>query len=37
MKVCVIGLGSVGLPLAIQFARSGAKVTGLGIDQSKIV
>ena len=36
MKVCVIGLGSVDLPLAIQFARSGAKVTGLDIDQSKI-
>src|SRR5947207_12675673 len=29
-------LGYVGVPLAIQFARSGAKVTGLDIDQSKI-
>jgi UDP-N-acetyl-D-glucosamine dehydrogenase len=34
--VCVIGLGYVGLPLAIQFARSGAKVTGLDVDQNKV-
>ncbi|PYK70869.1 MAG: nucleotide sugar dehydrogenase [Verrucomicrobia bacterium] len=34
--MCVVGLGYVGLPLAIQFARSGAKVTGLDIDQSKV-
>ena len=27
MKICIIGLGYVGLPLAIQFARSGAVVT----------
>src|SRR6266704_4456532 len=36
MKVCIVGLGYVGLPLAIQFARSGAKVTGMDIDQSKV-
>src|SRR5881392_4080911 len=36
MKICIVGLGYVGLPLAIQFARSGAKVTGLDIDQSKV-
>src|SRR6267154_5922407 len=36
MTICVVGLGYVGLPLAIQFARSGAKVTGLDIDQSKV-
>ena len=36
MMICVVGLGYVGLPLAIQFARSSAKVTGLDIDQSKI-
>jgi UDP-N-acetyl-D-glucosamine dehydrogenase len=36
MKVAVIGLGYVGLPLALQFARSGAKVLGLDIDPAKI-
>ena len=36
MTICIVGLGYVGLPLAIQFARSGAKVTGLDIDQSKV-
>ena len=30
------GLAYIGLPLAIQFARSGATVIGLGIDQAKI-
>src|SRR5438552_1933127 len=36
MKVCIVGLGYVGLPLAIQFARSGAEVIGLDIDRSKV-
>ena len=36
MNVCVVGLGYVGLPLAIQFARSGATVLGLDIDQAKV-
>ena len=36
INICVIGLGYVGLPLAIQFARSGANVTGLDIDQTKV-
>ena len=36
MKICVIGLGYVGLPLAIQFARSGANVVGLDVDQDKV-
>src|SRR5450631_4416965 len=36
MKICVIGLGYVGLPLAIQFARSGATVVGLDVDQGKV-
>ena len=35
-KIGIIGLGYVGLPLAIQFAKSGAKVLGLDVDQSKI-
>jgi len=34
--VCVVGLGYVGLPLAIQFARSGAKVIGLDVDVAKV-
>src|SRR4030095_10418810 len=36
MKICIVGLGYVGLPLAIQFARSGAKVIGLDVDRSKV-
>src|SRR5436190_8511130 len=36
MKICIVGLGYVGLPLAIQFARSGAAVIGLDIDQNKV-
>src|SRR5678815_49887 len=36
MKICVVGLGYVGLPLSLQFARSGATVLGLDIDRSKV-
>src|SRR5258707_11777287 len=36
MKICIVGLGYVGLPLAIQFARSGAEVVGLDIDKDKV-
>src|SRR6202022_2740103 len=36
MKISVVGLGYVGLPLAIQFARSGVSVLGLDIDQAKV-
>src|SRR5262252_7960489 len=32
----IVGMGYVGLPLAIQFARSGLSVVGLDIDQSKV-
>src|SRR5438045_7295406 len=35
-NVCIIGLGYVGLPLASQFARSGAEVIGLDVDQIKV-
>ena len=35
-KISVIGLGYVGLPLSIQFARSGIKVLGLDLDPSKV-
>lgn len=36
MKVAVIGLGYVGLPLALQFAHSGVTVLGLDVDPEKI-
>jgi len=36
MKIAVIGLGYVGLPLSLQFARSGANVLGLDIDSAKV-
>ena len=35
-NVGVLGLGYVGLPLAMQFARAGAKVIGLDVDASKV-
>jgi UDP-N-acetyl-D-glucosamine dehydrogenase len=34
-RVGVIGLGYVGLPLAVEFARQGFTVTGFDIDESK--
>lgn len=34
-RVGVIGLGYVGLPLAVEFAREGFTVTGFDVDQSK--
>jgi UDP-N-acetyl-D-glucosamine dehydrogenase len=36
MKIAIIGLGYVGLPLSLQFARSGVSVLGLDIDSAKI-
>jgi UDP-N-acetyl-D-glucosamine dehydrogenase len=36
MKIAIIGLGYVGLPLSLQFARSGVRVLGLDIDQAKV-
>jgi UDP-N-acetyl-D-glucosamine dehydrogenase len=35
MKIAVIGLGYVGLPLALHFARSGVEVIGLDVDPVK--
>jgi UDP-N-acetyl-D-glucosamine dehydrogenase len=35
-KIVVIGLGYVGLPLAIEFAKAGFKVQGLDIDKDRI-
>jgi UDP-N-acetyl-D-glucosamine dehydrogenase len=36
-KIGVIGLGYVGLPLAVEFARAGFDVTGFDVDGSKVV
>ena len=36
MKIAIIGLGYVGLPLSLQFARSGVNVLGLDIDGKKV-
>ena len=35
-RVGVIGLGYVGLPLAVEFARAGFMVTGFDVDGSKV-
>lgn len=37
VRVCVIGLGYVGLPLAVLFADAGCKTIGVDIDTSKIL
>ncbi len=36
MNIAVVGLGYVGLPLSLQFARSGVNVLGLDIDTAKV-
>ena len=36
MKIAVVGLGYVGLPLSLQFARSCVEVVGLDIDSEKV-
>ena len=36
MNLAIIGLGYVGLPLALQFARRGVRVLGLDIDAKKV-
>ena len=36
MKIAIVGLGYVGLPLCLQFARNGAQVVGLDIDPKKV-
>jgi UDP-N-acetyl-D-glucosamine dehydrogenase len=35
-EIAIVGLGYVGLPLGMQFARSGVNVLGLDIDQKKV-
>ena len=36
MKIAIVGLGYVGLPLCLQFARNNVEVVGLDIDGSKV-
>src|SRR6266478_2067374 len=36
VKIAIVGLGYVGLPLSIQFARSGVTVLGLDVDAEKV-
>ncbi|HEX4349192.1 MAG TPA: nucleotide sugar dehydrogenase [Verrucomicrobiae bacterium] len=36
MKIAIVGLGYVGLPLSLQFARSNTHVLGLDIDAAKV-
>jgi UDP-N-acetyl-D-glucosamine dehydrogenase len=35
-RVAIVGLGYVGLPLSLQFARSGVGIVGLDIDPEKV-
>ena len=35
-RIAIVGLGYVGLPLSLQFARSGVSVLGLDIDSTKV-
>jgi UDP-N-acetyl-D-glucosamine dehydrogenase len=35
-KIAIVGLGYVGLPLSLQFTRSGVAVLGLDIDATKV-
>src|SRR5215475_7736343 len=36
MKISIVGLGYVGLPLSIQFARSCTEVVGIDVDPKKV-
>src|SRR3984893_18098391 len=36
VRVGMIGLGYVGLPLAVEFAKAGLDVTGFDVDQTKV-
>ena len=37
MRIAVFGLGKIGLPLAVQYARKGQDVTGIDVDQGVIM
>ena len=36
LKIAVVGLGYVGFPLAMEFAKKGVAVTGIEIDQGRL-
>jgi UDP-N-acetyl-D-glucosamine dehydrogenase len=36
LRICVVGLGYVGLPLALEFARKLISVTGIEIDKDRL-
>jgi UDP-N-acetyl-D-mannosaminuronate dehydrogenase len=36
MKIAIVGLGYVGLPLCLQFARNNVEVIGLDVDAMKV-
>jgi UDP-N-acetyl-D-glucosamine dehydrogenase len=36
MNIAIVGLGYVGLPLCLQFARNGARVLGMDVDLKKV-
>jgi nucleotide sugar dehydrogenase len=36
MKICVVALGKIGLPLAVQFAAKGHRVVGADVDESVV-
>src|SRR5688572_28482518 len=36
VRAGIVGLGYVGLPLAVEFGRSGLSVTGIELDQRKV-
>src|SRR5271168_1969229 len=36
VNVAIVGLGYVGLPLSLQFARSDTTVLGLDVDEAKV-
>ena len=36
LKICVVGLGYVGLPLAVEFAKKGVEVYGFDIKQQRV-
>src|SRR2546427_8957574 len=35
-KVCIVGLGYVGVPLAVASAKAGFDVIGVDVDESKV-
>ena len=36
MRICVVGLGKIGLPLAVQYATKGHQVTGVDVQQAVV-